>query len=184
MESVFLTLDDLVTRLTTYRATTVARTFSDRVPPLSGTCRVEVQFDNGTVVGCHIENEHSSFSGRDAFLFLGSDKKRTFQWHLSTPQPVALPVTKKAMQPTITSIPALVSVSVDRTVWSREQRGVHNLVNGIKTVEQIADLLSKESNAVLRILMSLQALGVITFIDTPQHTDEIKEYMRNLFRSA
>jgi len=147
------------------------------VDGIEGPCLVRVLVVKGNIAACSIEKSGEDIASSDAALRI-VERLGTLEWTyaplekgqlaLMTPQAVA-----RLINPTTEILPSSIPVRVclvgqhERNTWPRTQRLVFNLIDGNKSAERIAQLLSKPYEMVEKILYSLRAKDVIALSSRP-----------------
>jgi hypothetical protein len=144
-------------------------------------CRVNIELQNGKIIACQIEGMHTKvrFIGEQALTKLSHlgtqewklEKSQQPQPSLVAPPSSAYPNERKH-QSMLSQIPQRIRQDNLQLLnrLSRSQRRVWNLIDGVRSVEKIAMLLSsspdlsaQQQQHVKEVMRELQTMGMITF---------------------
>lgn len=130
--------------------------------------RVEIILKSGSVVSCRILNETGQSVLEQQEALRAVARVGRLDWTLSElhqePQHFSVPQLPPPPVAAIKPIPRRLQEQVapgQMVTWTRLQRQVFALVDGKKTVEQIAAILSASPPRVQQTLYELQAMGMV-----------------------
>lgn len=128
--------------------------------------QAELFFVEGRVTTCHVSRRvdgHLLLKDQEALRWLVSLQR--FAWSLEpfTPPQASAPGVSDTQTLLLQQVPQRILQAEPGVMHacSRKQRQVFGLVDGSRTIEQIATILHQPSETVGEILTELQALGVI-----------------------
>ena len=129
--------------------------------------QAELFFVEGKVITCHVSSRVDGrllFMDQEALRWLA--RLQHFAWKLepfTSSQASAPVVSDSQAAPLLQQVPRRILQAEQGVMnaWSRKQRQVFALVDGSRTIEQIATILHQPSGVVEEILNDLQALEVI-----------------------
>lgn len=140
-------------------------------------CQAAVELTHGKVSGCSIHSQTKRYASGQYALQMLIDIG-ILHWQLQAQQPaIPPPAEMSPLRPVFTSPPPpqqMVSHTPKRVLYARQdyldqltrkQRRVYVLIDGARSAEKIAQLVSSSPNAldeVLQTLQELAALGLIT----------------------
>lgn len=144
-----------------------------QVDGIEGPSLVRVVVMKGNIVACSIEKKGGAVISGDMALRI-VDRLGALEWSYAPLEKgeLALPMPQTA-SPAVEILPSSIPVRVglveqhERDRWPRVQRLVFNLVDGNKSVERIAQLLSKPCETVQKILYVLCANHIIVLSSRP-----------------
>jgi hypothetical protein len=135
------------------------------VPSLREPCRVEIALKEGNIVSCSIISNRSIFlTGDKAYQEL--IRMGPVRWTFVPQSPTTLlagsasrPVEKREAAP-----PRRIGTVEQWQMrsWKRMHKLVYGLADGMRRVEEIAELLSTTPEAIKEVLHDLQSMHVIT----------------------
>lgn len=148
---------------------------------LAENCRAHLLLVQGQVTSCSIESKSgivlSSNTALRTLYLLG-----TFEWVFTPPSQKAVPPTPQLPSPHVESRATLLPTSVPLRVgmvnqrefssWSRVQRSVYNLLDGKKSIEDIARILALHQERVVEVLSFLQMNAMVTLSSQQQGNRE------------
>lgn len=189
MEKVRFSLKGLQEVMAGGQVTTSMQTQLEGVSVLSGVCTVELRFDHGNVVACLFSNGHSGLYGFDAFRFLATlVGEQELQWSTQTTKLLRETGPLQGKQPqgvVSTSVPVRLRPPTESEFasWSRLQRQVYNLVDGVKDIQRLAGVLSQKTDVVATQLATLATSRVVAFQAAPNTEESIEQKFASLFHS-
>ena len=128
--------------------------------------QAELFFVEGKVITCHVSSRvdgHLLLMDQQALRWLASLQHFTWRLEPFTPPQAPAPIFSSTQAPLVQQVPRRIMQAEQGVMnaWSRKQRQIFGLVDGSRTVEQIATILHQPPPVVAEILNDLQAMGVI-----------------------
>jgi|SRR5712692_560829 len=176
MESYHINLETILRVLS--RHSGELRALVKRVPGTKEEGLARVMLDKGKIVSCSIESRiETLYSEDDALRLLQAIGELDWIFIPSIPQPSSLSVAPQVLSPStepileifLTAFPVRLRLVGPQELasWPRLHRSVYNLVDGRKTVEAIAQVLSNRHKRVVEALSILRANGIIALSTQP-----------------
>lgn len=173
MESYHIDLETLLRALLRKSGELVA--LLKNIPGTNEQGRVRIILDRGKVVLCSIEGQNGYLVfGENALRLLLTIGELDWTYTPSVPQPPSLSATPQVSAPSTRQVPespviALTAYPIrlraigpqELASWSRLQRSVYSIVDGRKTVADIARVLSYHETRVIEALSVLRTNKII-----------------------